>query len=215
MARPTKYSKERGKKIPRLIKGGNFASQAALASGISEATFYRWMSKGKEIGKQYEEFFELERTWEEMTDEQRALNPELEPNPANGPDEEDRGFFEFCEEVKKAEAEAEAAAVVQIKAAAASGTWQAAAWYLERKHKDRWARTDKLEGTVSHQLGIGASEEELEAARARLEAARALPSPPLPPEQEIIEVEVVEEEDDDVPFQKNNPCALFSAIIGT
>ena len=201
MARPTKYSKARGEKITRLIKGGNYASQAAAAAGISEATFYRWISKGKEIGKEYEEYFEQERAWEEMTDEERAANPELKPNPAHGPDDEDRGFFEFWEEVKKAEAEAEAAAVVQIKAAAASGTWQAAAWYLERKFKDRWARTDKLEGTVSHQLGIGASEEELEAAKARLEAARSLPSPPLPPEQEVIEVEVVkEEEDDDVPF---------------
>jgi hypothetical protein len=205
MARPTKYSKVRGDKIARLIKGGNYASQAAAAAGISEATFYRWISKGKEVGKEYQEFFEAEQLWLEMTEEEQEAHPELKPLESEAPPEEERGFFEFCEAVKKAEAEAEAAAVVQIKAAASSGTWQAAAWFLERKFKDRWARTDKVEGTVNHTIGIGASEEELEAARARLEAARALPKPTEVPNltesaEELIEAEVVSEEED-----TNNP----------
>jgi hypothetical protein len=141
-----------------------------------------------------------------MTEDEKLANPELKPLESEGPNEEDRGFFEFCEAVKKAEAEAEAAAVVQIKTAASNGTWQAAAWFLERKFKDRWARTDKLEGTVQHQIGIGASEEELEAARARLEAARALPAPnPVTAIEAdaIIEGEAVEEETvprEDTPF---------------
>jgi hypothetical protein len=170
------------------------------------------MNKGKEVAKEYQDYFEAEQIWEEMTDEQKENNPDLKPLKTHGPSDEDRGFFEFCEAVKKAEAEAEAAAVVQIKAAASSGTWQAAAWFLERKFKDRWARTDKVEGTVNHQIGIGASEEELEAARARLEAARALPAPSQVPNltpntEELIEAEVVSEEEDqkdqkdqDIPF---------------
>ena len=79
---------------------------------------------------------------------------------------------------------------MQIKSAAASGTWQAAAWFLERKYKDRWARTDKLEGTVHHKIGIGASKEELEAAKARLLEARG----ELPPgDDEIIDAETLED----------------------
>lgn len=194
MARPTKYSKERGDKIAKLIKGGNYANQAAQACGVSESTFYRWMSKGKEIGKKYADYLDQERAWQELSDEDKALSPHLKPLESEGPTEEERGFFEFCELIKKSEAEAEAAAVVQIKAAAASGTWQAAAWFLERKHKDRWARTDKVDGTITHQIGIGASEEELEAARARLEAARSLPAPEQT--EPFIEVEAEEIEED-------------------
>ena len=45
-----------------------------------------------------------------------------------------------------------AEAVVEAKQAkrivdAGEQTWQAAAWYLERKHKDRWARADQLDVT--------------------------------------------------------------------
>lgn len=51
-------------------------------------------------------------------------------------------FCDFCAAVKKAEFDAEARNVVVIQKAAAD-TWTASAWWLERKHPDRWARTDK------------------------------------------------------------------------
>src|SRR5918992_5460337 len=44
---------------------------------------------------------------------------------------------EFYEAVKKAEAQAETRNVAIIEAAAQQ-SWQAAAWWLERKHYDRW-----------------------------------------------------------------------------
>jgi hypothetical protein len=49
-------------------------------------------------------------------------------------------FAAFAAAVKKARAEAEAHALRQVRDAAAEGTWQAAAWYLERAHPERWAR---------------------------------------------------------------------------
>lgn len=191
MARPTKYSKERGDKIARLIQGGNYAHQAAAAAGVSESTFYRWINLGKEVEKKYGEWLENDEVWQELSDEQKAEKPHLKPLESEGPTEEEIGFLQFYKSVKKAEAEAEAAAVVQIKAAAASGTWQAAAWFLERKFKDRWARTDKLEGTVNHQIGIGATKEELEAAKARLQEARSKELPPSP--EEVIDAETLED----------------------
>lgn len=200
MARPTKYSKEKGEKIAKLIKAGNFACQSAQASGISEATFYRWMSKGRQGIEKYQEYLDQELAWEEMTEEEQLANPNLKPNEEEAPSELDRNFIYFHNAVKQAEAEAEAAAVLQIKTAASSGTWQAAAWFLERKFKERWARTEKIEGTVNHQIGINVSEEELEAAKARLEEARQLPSP----SNDVLDVEVVEEEliekKEDIPF---------------
>lgn len=58
-------------------------------------------------------------------------------------------FREFRESIKRAEAEAEVANVARIRQAADSGTWQAAAWYLERKHGDRWGRNDKIRQEIS------------------------------------------------------------------
>lgn len=58
-------------------------------------------------------------------------------------------FREFRESIKRAEAEAEVRSVALIRQAADGGTWQAAAWYLERKHGDRWGRNDKLRQEIS------------------------------------------------------------------
>lgn len=59
-------------------------------------------------------------------------------------------YIKFLEELKKAEVEGEAAAINEIvKAARGSdkrpAQWQAAAWMLERRFPDRWARIQKLE----------------------------------------------------------------------
>ncbi len=56
-------------------------------------------------------------------------------------------YVRFVQALKKAEVEGEAAAINEIVKAAKSGTWQAAAWLLERRHPDRWARIQKLEVT--------------------------------------------------------------------
>jgi hypothetical protein len=53
-------------------------------------------------------------------------------------------FRAFRLDVDRAEAEAEARAVAII-AKAASDSWQAAAWLLERQHPERWARVSQRE----------------------------------------------------------------------
>ena len=49
-----------------------------------------------------------------------------------------RTYPEFAEAVEKAEGKAEASMISVIKNAADT-TWQAAAWWLERKHKAEWS----------------------------------------------------------------------------
>ena len=49
-----------------------------------------------------------------------------------------RDRSEFAESIKKAEADAEVRNVAIIQRAADT-TWQAAAWWLERKHKAEWS----------------------------------------------------------------------------
>ena len=64
-------------------------------------------------------------------------------------DDAKKEYREFRESIKRAEAEAEVRSVALIRQAADAGTWQAAAWYLERKHGDRWGRNDKIRQEVT------------------------------------------------------------------
>lgn len=176
------------------------------------------MEEGEKVADKCEDWEEATEEWNELSDQERSKNPHLEPNPEDEPTEQEAAYFQFWRVIKKAEAEAEAAAVLHIKQAAQDGTWQAAAWYLERKHKDRWGKSEKVEhaGVVSHDHShqlLPTSPEAIEAARERLEAARALPGGSQAPEQgqehasktpkkapedkrgeeEVIEAQVVEE----------------------
>lgn len=54
-------------------------------------------------------------------------------------------YRQFYEAVESARAEAEARNVALIQQAANAGTWQAAAWYLERTAHSRWGRKQSLE----------------------------------------------------------------------
>lgn len=56
-------------------------------------------------------------------------------------------YCEFREAVKEAQAAAESHAVTTIRKAAMDGTWQAAAWYLERSKPERWRRRENVEVT--------------------------------------------------------------------
>jgi hypothetical protein len=54
-------------------------------------------------------------------------------NEAEEQPEKYKSFIEFLEDIKRAEGEATTRWLEQIEAAAMSGTWQAAAWKLERR----------------------------------------------------------------------------------
>lgn len=54
-------------------------------------------------------------------------------------------YRDFQDLIRRAEAEAVRLNLSVIQAAAASGkSWQAAAWFLERKHPEQWAKTESL-----------------------------------------------------------------------
>lgn len=61
-------------------------------------------------------------------------------------------YVRFLQDLKKAEIEGEAAAINEIVKAARDGTWQAAAWLLERRYPDRWARVQKVEVSWRDQI---------------------------------------------------------------
>jgi hypothetical protein len=62
-------------------------------------------------------------------------------------------FQELVEAIKAAEGEAEAVAVGRINAAAKDPRhWTAAAWFLERKHPERFSQTVKVQQQVQQEL---------------------------------------------------------------
>lgn len=100
--------------IVRSIKSGSYATVAAGAAGISASTFRNWMERG------------------EM--EEARIDEGFDPNP------DEKKYLDFKKDVETARAQAEINAVKAVKMSAENGTWQAAAWYLERSFPQRWAR---------------------------------------------------------------------------
>ena len=68
-------------------------------------------------------------------------------------------YVAFADAIKKADADDETRSVAII-ADAARTQWQAAAWHLERKHKERWARQERVEqsGTLRIEVVYGDSD---------------------------------------------------------
>ena len=54
-------------------------------------------------------------------------------------------FPDFATAVKEAESEAESRHVANIAGAAARGSWQASAWWLERRRYADWGRKDRVQ----------------------------------------------------------------------
>jgi transposase len=117
MARRTKLTPEIQTAVIDALSAGNYLETAAQYAGIHPATLFRWLDRGR-----------------------AALESEDDNHP-------DKTYGEFCEAVEKARAQSEVRAVALIRKAAMDGTWQAAAWFLERSHPHKWGRQGRVEVT--------------------------------------------------------------------
>ena len=126
------------------LKAGLYREEAAIGAGISVSTFYRWMKEG-----------EAHHTAE--------LDAEAAHDPENGewePPQHSRQR-EVWEAVKEAEAIAELNMVGVVRTAAHAGTWQAAAWWLERKMPKKWGRKQRIDLEHSGEVATGVPREAL------------------------------------------------------
>lgn len=89
-------------------------------------------------------------------------------------DEPEPLYKAFHDAVEAAKASAEVRAVVQINRAATEGTWQAAAWWLERTRPKKYGRFDRNEisGPDGGPMRIDVSTEDLERKVAAILAKR-------------------------------------------
>lgn len=108
-------------KVVEALQGGNYLDTSAAHAGISVAALYKWMDRGRR---------EIARLNNDSTAE---LNPDEER------------YVKFVEAVEKARSRAEVQSVALIRKAALDGTWQAAAWFLERSHPRKWGRWERVE----------------------------------------------------------------------
>jgi hypothetical protein len=178
----SKLTDKRHMIIVEAIKKGNFGSTAASLAGISERSYWRYLQQGEEAAPIIEEWNDLIEDWNSLTDKQKIKNQHLKPSEKNQPNPDQIAKWLFWQDIKKAEAEAEAEALNIIHQIAKEGTFQAAAWYLERKFPSKWGRQDKstvtYQGNIEHNhtLSSGPSEKEIEAAKEKLAQARQITS---------------------------------------
>lgn len=142
MGRPTKLTDEIQQKILQALAAGNYQDTAAAYAGISTSTFYNWLERGK-------------------TERIRVAAGEK-------PKKTEEIFVEFVDAIESARAQAEVRSVALIQKAANDGTWQAAAWYLERSHPQRWGRLNRTEisgpegGPIETKIDIEALDAKIE-----------------------------------------------------
>lgn len=115
--RPTKLTKSLQDEFVKVLKAGNYIETAAAYVGLHKSTVYDWLKRGAR---------EKERVRKDGRLRVRK---------------EEQKYVDFSDAVEKALAHAEIRDVAII-GKAAETQWQAAAWRLERKFRDRWGRSD-------------------------------------------------------------------------
>jgi hypothetical protein len=118
VARPTELSPEVADRIAQFIRAGNWPEPAAEAAGVSGRSFYRWMARGFQADQAHESG--------------RSVEPSEEP------------YWRFWQQIRKAEAESEAIAVGYLMKGMPNAPTAVIAW-LERRFRDRWSRTERVE----------------------------------------------------------------------
>jgi hypothetical protein len=109
-------------RVERLLKAlaaGHFVDEACQYAPISRQTYYRWLQEADALD-------EKARRGEPITDEEQ-------------------GIRDLGDTIKKAELAGQNAALDTIREAIEAGTWQAAAWFLERRNK-KWSNRTEVTG---------------------------------------------------------------------
>lgn len=106
-------------RVERLLNGlrlGHFVEEACQHANISKQTYYRWLKEGEA----------LDEKTTPLTEDEQAIK-------------------DLSDAIKAAELAGQSAALDVIRTAASRGTWQAAAWFLERRNK-KWSNRTEITG---------------------------------------------------------------------
>jgi hypothetical protein len=125
--RPSKLNDALHDAVVRILRTGCTIETAAEHAGISKRTLQLWLQKGEDAETRREAGAKLSAA--------------------------DERYMALAKDVRKARSEAEVRALATIQRAAADGTWQAAAWYLERAFPDRYSAKHKSQNKVGRPVG--------------------------------------------------------------
>jgi hypothetical protein len=106
-----------GDRIVQALDAGAFFDDACAFAGVSRSAAYEWLARGKAAREEQDE---------------RGEAHELSAN--------DRLYLDFADAVEKTRATVVVRNLAIIRSAAQDGTWQAAAWYLERTQPGKYGR---------------------------------------------------------------------------
>jgi hypothetical protein len=151
--RPPVISRTIQDSVVKALTAGNFVEVACAYAGIHKDTYYSWLKRGSAERERIDRGAPLEAL------AGVALRRELDRREVEKP------FLDFSDAVKRAQAESEVG-LTSILYKAATESWQAGAWLLERKHPDRWGVKRKVEVEIASEVRA-----QLEKGLDRLEAA--------------------------------------------
>ena len=118
--------------IVSAVRAGAYLDDAAAMSGISRHALFEWLAKGRDAHQKADQGHELS--------DRETL------------------YADFTDAVETARAEAQLRNVAIIQKAANEGTWQAAAWYLERTNPRKWGRHETFEVGTTDDRPVEVSE---------------------------------------------------------
>lgn len=145
MGRHTLLNPQVQETIVNAVRIGSYLDDAALLAGVSRGTLFRWLAEGREANDKAD-------SGEELTERENLVR-------------------DFCDAVEKARADAMLRNIGVIQTAAQNGTWQAAAWYLERTNPKKWGRHDTVEVTGAEGGAIQVEHAARDTLKAKFEAA--------------------------------------------
>ena len=108
-------TEEQKEKLLRAVRAGTDLETSCHFAGLSIAEVYRDLEKGKSTAARFHAEEKLSK------DEER--------------------FFQFWQELTAARADAIVRNVASVQQAAQNGSWQAAAWWLERSVPETYSKT--------------------------------------------------------------------------
>lgn len=129
------------KQLLAALAAGHYIERSASLAGLNQATVHSWIGKGKAARTKLDEGKKLTKR--------------------------EQQWLEIGEAIEKARNAAAHRALSTITQAMSTGTWQAAAWYLERTDREHYGRVTRLEGTQGDPIRVQ-SVDEVEARLAEL-----------------------------------------------
>jgi transposase len=134
--KPPSFDDAKVQALLQALTAGHYVERAARMSGVSITTIYRWLDEGKK--------------------EKESIEA------GNQPTERGQAYLEISEAIQKAREAAAHRAMLAIQNAAQDGTWQAAAWYLERTDREHYGRYTQVAGSDGGAVKLNVTVEDME-----------------------------------------------------